>query len=67
LSEPGPDPSSLVAFFRAVGERACLEASVLGLTVWPALATDMTTPALLAEQVCERVSVWHHRVRRRAA
>lgn len=67
LSEPGPDPASLVAFFRAVGERACCEARSLGLTVWPALATDTTTPALLAEQVCERVSEWHHRVRRRAA
>jgi hypothetical protein len=66
LSEPGPDPSSLVAFFRAVGERACCEARALGLTVLPCIATDTTPPELLAEQVLERLAGRGLGARRRA-
>ncbi len=57
LSEPGPDPHSLVTFFREVGEEALRVAEALDLVVLPTLATDNAAPGALAERVLERIAV----------
>ena len=51
LSEPGPDPETLVAYFREVAARAEREARALGLRVLPPLATDALAPDELASRV----------------
>lgn len=56
LSEPGPDPRTLVTFFRAVAEDARRVAVALDLMVLPTLATDQATPGALAERVLERIA-----------
>ncbi len=55
LSEPGPDPDTLVRFFRDVGEEAERVATVLGLRVLPGLDTDHASVERLADEIAERV------------
>jgi hypothetical protein len=56
LSEPGPDPATLVDFFARVARRAEALAADLGLLVLPPLRTDARRPEALAREVLEAVA-----------
>ena len=55
LSEPGPSPEILVAWFRSVGRRAGEIAAAWGLTVWRAVPTDRLSLDATVERVLRRV------------
>ncbi|MBI5516332.1 MAG: AAA family ATPase [Deltaproteobacteria bacterium] len=58
LTEPGPDPGALVAFFRRVGDEAEALARAWRLRVLPALDTDDLAPDALVERVLRASRSW---------